>query len=145
MRIAFAVDDRPPRKRGEKSMWARADEAPLVARLRREALKQRTKAGLTTCPRVRSLELTVYAPAGQLERIGDLDSFVSGVCDGLQAAAGRVLPFLHPVFLEPGNEDIHPRIPLLIDNDARLVRIVARKSAAPAGRGIFYHVAVATG
>ena len=142
VRILVEVEGRPPKKHGEKSMWARSDEAPLVARLRSKALEERTKAGLSKCPRVRSLELEVYAPAAQLERVGDLDSFVTGVCDCLQAATGTVLPFLDPVFSEPGNEDIHPRIPLLIENDAQITTIVARKLTAPPGGGITYKVVV---
>jgi hypothetical protein len=142
MRISVEVDGRPPKKHGEKSMWARNDEAPLVARLRRRALEERVKAGLSKCPRVRSLELVVYAPAAKLEGMGDLDSFVTGICDGLQAAMGTVLPFLHPVFSEPGNEDIHPTIPLLIENDAQITTIVARKLPAPAGGGVSYKVVV---
>jgi len=34
MHIEFTVRDIPPKKHGEKSMWAKNDEAPRVASLR---------------------------------------------------------------------------------------------------------------
>lgn len=144
MRIEFEVDGRPPRKHGEKSMWARADEAPLVAKLRTRALEARAKGGLSVCPHVESLELEVYAPRSKLEGVGDLDSFIAGVCDGLQAADRSVIPHLHPVFAEPDNETIHPRHSLLIENDSKITLILARKVPAQPSRGVFYKVAVAT-
>ncbi len=40
MKIEFKVESRPPKKHGEKSMWARDDEAPYIARLRKKALNE---------------------------------------------------------------------------------------------------------
>ena len=142
MRIEFTVKGRPPKKHGEKSMWARDDEAPLIALLREKALEAMLKAGLND--RFRSLvalELTVFTPRSQLESVGDLDSFIAGICDGLQAADSKVLPYLHEIFQEPGREGIDPRHALLIDNDAKVVSIIARKEALDENQEIYYKVA----
>ncbi|MEE9594610.1 MAG: hypothetical protein V3V92_04345, partial [Candidatus Hydrothermarchaeales archaeon] len=105
MRIEFTVNNRPPKKHGEKSMWARDDEAPFVVSLRDKALEARSNVGLDDCFHSRvSLELTVFAPRSRLESMGDLDNFITGICDGLQAADSKVLPYLHEIFKEPGRE-----------------------------------------
>lgn len=143
MRIEFTVKGRPPRKRGEKSMWARDDEAPFVASLREEALEARSKAGLNKCfSSLISLELTVFTPRSRLESIGDLDNFITGICDGLQAADSKVLPFLHQIFQESGKEAIDPRKALLIENDAKVIDIRARKVVLDDDQEVYYTVAL---
>ena len=142
MRIEFAVKGRPPKKHGEKSMWARDDEAPFVVSLREKALEARSKVGLDDCFRsLIALELTVFAPRSRLESVGDLDSFIAGICDGLQAADSKVLPYLHKIFQEPGREGIDPRHALLIDNDAKVVSITGRK-VADEDQEMYYKVAI---
>ena len=143
MRIEFAVKGRPPKKHGEKSMWARGDEAPFVVSLREKALEARLKAGLDDCfHSLLALELTVFVPRSRLESVGDLDSFITGICDGLQAADPKVFPYLHKIFQEPGLEEIDPRYALLIDNDAKIVSITARKVTLDEGQEMHYKVAV---
>ncbi len=136
MRIEFKVMGRPPKKHGEKSMWARSDEAPLVARLRKEALETRLKTGLTEpFYSLVALELQVFVPKPQLESIGDLDSFIAGVCDSLQAADPKV----HP---HPAVEETAPEHTLLIENDAKVVSIMARKIALEENQKVYYKVAI---
>jgi len=143
MRIEFTVKGRPPKKHGEKSMWTRDDEASFVVSLREKALEARSKAGLGDCFRsFVVLELTVFVPQSQLESVGDLDSLITGICDGLQAADSKVLPYLHKIFQEPGREKIDPRNALLIDNDAKVVSITARKEALYKDQEMHYKVAV---
>jgi hypothetical protein len=143
MRIEFTVEGRPPKKHAEKSMWARDDEARFVVRLREKAFEARSKADLGGCfSSLVSLELTVFAPKSRLESMGDLDSFITGICDGLQAADPKVLSHLHKIFQDSEREKIHPRHALLIDNDAKVVSIVARKVALEEGQETYYKVAV---
>ena len=142
MRIEFKVTGRPPKKHGEKSMWARRDEAPFVASLRKEALEARLKAGLNSpFNSLVSLELQVFVPKPQLESIGDLDSFITGVCDSLQPADPKVLPYLDEA-LRGLKEEAHPRHALLITNDAKVVSIIARKVALQENLGVYYKVAI---
>ena len=69
-----------------------------------------------------SLALVVYLPAPHFEAAGDLDNFISGVCDALQAAPANA--HLHEVFQR---QAVDPRTPLLIDDDKKVVCIAARK------------------
>ncbi|MBA7608775.1 hypothetical protein ES703_15957 [subsurface metagenome] len=143
MRIEFTVTGRPPKKHGEKSMWARSDEAPFVASLRQAAFEARLKARLNTpfhC--LVALELRVFIPEPKLESIGDLDSFITGVCDSLQAADPKVLPYLHKVFQEAMAEEAAPKHALLIENDAKVVSIIAKKVAIEKNQKVYYKVAI---
>ena len=138
MRVEFTVMDIPPKKHGEKSMWALESEARRVASLRRKAFDTRLKTGLTEPFRsLVALELKVLVPKPQLESIGDLDSFIAGVCDSLQAADPGVHP--HPVV-----EDTAPEQALLIENDAKVLSITARKIAVDETQKVHYEVAVET-
>ncbi len=138
MRVEFTVMDTPPKKHGEKSMWALENEARRVASLRRKAFDTRLKTGLTEPFRsLVALELKVLVPKSQLESIGDLDSFIAGVCDSLQAADPSVHP--HPVV-----EDTAPEQALLIENDAKVLSITARKIAVDETQKVHYEVAVET-
>jgi len=61
MRIEFTVKGRPPKKHGEKSMWARKKEAPLLVSLREKALEARSKGSINDClSSLVALELTVF-------------------------------------------------------------------------------------
>lgn len=145
MRVEFSVRGRPPKKHGEKSMWARNDEVPFVISLREKALEARNKHEIKNCFHgLVSLELTVFVPKSQLESVGDLDSFITGVCDGLQAADPKVLPYLHKAFEEPQLNGIDPRHALLIENDSKVVCIIAKKVAVDTDRETRYDVAVET-
>jgi len=137
------VKGRPPKKHGEKSMWARNDEAPFVARLREEALRSKMKLGLDDCFHSWvSLQLIVYVPISELESIGDLDNFITGVCDSLQAADPKVLPYLHKIFRESEVDELDPRYALIIDSDAKVMSVSAEKIALNEGKEVYYKVAV---
>lgn len=146
MHIRFTVNGRPPKKHGEKSMWARDDEAPRIVSLREKALEVRTKLGINDCFRTLvSLELRIFVPKSRLESIGDLDNFITGVCDGLQAADSKVLPYLNRVFSEPRREGIDPKKALVIENDSKVVSILAKKIELDEGKEEYYDVVVETG
>jgi hypothetical protein len=145
MRVRFTVKGRPPKKHGEKSMWARNDEAPRIASLREKALETRTKLGINDCfHSLVSLELRIFVPKSRIESIGDLDNFITGVCDGLQAADSKVLPYLHRIFSEPGREGIDPKKALVIENDSKVVSILAKKIELDEDKEEFYDVVVET-
>ncbi len=140
MRIKFIVNDRPPKKHGEQSMWAQDVEAPRIVSLRKAALEARQEAGADKpFDSLVAMEVHVFMPQAQLESIGDLDSLVAGVCDGLQAADTGVTP--HKVLQElPAEAD--PTQPLLITDDAKIILILARKMAFTESQEFRYEVAV---
>ena len=136
MRVELVVDGRPPRKDGANSMWGQSQtsDAALVAKLREKALEARARMGMEyPFSAWVGLDLTVSLPTGSsLTGVGDLDTFIAGVCDALQAAPHYVLKnqSWHSLFNESGREAIHPRYPILIETDAKVVAIAARKGEA---------------
>ncbi|EGL84191.1 hypothetical protein CathTA2_0251 [Caldalkalibacillus thermarum TA2.A1] len=67
----------------------------------------------------------IYLPQTKIERAGDLDHFITGICDGLRAAHPRVQP--HPVFKTSVNKEIDPFRPLLIEDARKVMAITAWK------------------
>ena len=145
MRLEFAVKGHPPKKHGEKSMWSRKDEAPFVAVLREKALEARTKSGFNDCFQSNiTLELAMFVPQSQIESIGDLDNFITGVCDSLQSAYPSVFPYMHSIFQEPSRKKIDPRYPILFEDDAKIMTITAKKIAIDNDQEMYYKVAIET-
>ena len=142
MRIAFTVNGYPPKKRQDVSMWALDQEVKRVIALRRAALEAKERAGLKDCFRgYVALELTIFIPAMEGASVGDLDNFVSGVCDGLQKADSNVKE-VHRWFEEPGLEGIAPREALLFADDKQVVSIRAEKQTVGGERQAYYVVIV---
>ena len=76
----FEAKGLPPKKDGAKSLWGKPLEAKRLAALRQAALQ-----ALEGHPPLQSdikLTLKLHIPINN-RSIGDLDTFVTGVCDGL--------------------------------------------------------------
>lgn len=84
MKVEFSVQGTlPPKKDGSSSMWGKASEVERVLALRRAAFS-----ALDGRPPLRSkikLSLCVHLPRNGRD-VGDLDNFITGICDGLMAA-----------------------------------------------------------
>ena len=81
-RIEFTVEgDLPPKKDGANSMWNKPSEFRRLVRLRSVALQAMD--GRTPLASDIVLELEIRCGGSD----GDLDNFITGVCDGLQAAS----------------------------------------------------------
>lgn len=129
MRIEFTAEGLPPKKDGANSMWGKTLEVPRIQKLRQAA---RAKFGsVGPLRRNIALELEVHAPEPELARIGDLDTFVTGVCDGLMAAAGD--RWRGHQWLGPEWAGIQPGEAVGIQDDAYVVSIIARKVADSKG------------
>jgi len=131
-RISFTVDGKPPRK----SSWG--EDNDLILKLRQEALKARNREELSECFHGPvKLTLTIFAPnvinlkykqIGDDDPklyVGDLDSFVAGVCESLQPAPTNFDRKISKIF--DGHEDVSPDVAILVDNDCQVVKINARK------------------
>jgi len=120
----------PPKKGGELSMWGKPLEAKRLLPLRRKALEALKSNGPFTGPIRLTLSIhvgdqtLVFRNAGD-NGFGDLDTFVSGVCDGLMAAHPSAKR--DPLFDEPENADIHPRKVIAIPDDQQVMEIAAQK------------------
>ncbi len=54
-----------------------------------------------------------------------MDTFVAGVCESLQPADSKVIPNI----IFHGKEDIHPHKPLILNDDAQVVEVLAKKKS----------------
>lgn len=140
--IEFTVGGRPPRKYRANSLWSDENEAPLILKLRKQALSLLNQHQIV--PNIGSdieLELTVYAPnVNNVEEshryVGDLDAFIAGVCESICSPDKQVRP--HTVF---ENERVSLFIPLIIRNDSQIVSIKAKKEKNEA---TFYRIKITT-
>ena len=123
MKIEFQVEGKPPKKDGANSMWGKNSEAQNIVNLRNAAFRKREETIKEPFHSRVSLELIINAPESELERMGDLDNFITGVCDGLQAADPRAK--MSEVITQ--ESIIDPRIPLLLFTDAKVFEISAKK------------------
>ena len=130
-KVEFKVEGHmPPMKDGAQSMWGKKnnDASRLIA-LRRAADEALRPHGRFTGKVQLTLKVQVKAIENQNPRyLGDLDNFVTGVCDGLMAAHPNMLAkYLHDLFLRPENSDVHPKIAIAYKDDSQVTRIVAEK------------------
>jgi hypothetical protein len=131
------VEGVPPKKDGANSMWRKGAELDRLKRLRRGALERFKGAPAPAAASV-SIHLRVLAPASS----GDLDNFVAGVCDGLQAAHPLVRRWIDPAAWEDVPSAARPDRPVAFENDASINRITAER-VDPGGDGPSYEVIVA--
>jgi len=125
-RVEFKVKgDLPPKKDGAKSMWAKRAEIPRLIALRLAALK--AMAGRPPFRSSIELELELHCSVLPGRRIGDLDTFITGVCDGLMAAVPQFEKDQRWEAKELA--DIHPSKIVAIEDDSAIVLITARKMA----------------
>ena len=123
MKIEFQVEGKPPKKDGANSMWGKNSEAKNIVNLRNAAFRKREETIKEPFYSRVSLELIINAPESELERMGDLDNFITGVCDGLQAADPRAK--MNEIIVQ--DSFIDPRLPLLLFTDAKVFEISAKK------------------
>jgi hypothetical protein len=123
--IKFHVEGLPPKKNGANSMWGSPLESERLVKLRKAALT-----AMKGRPPLKSdirLTVTVCVGAKNDRSVGDLDTFVTGVCDGLMRCAPRSKRYLE-VWGKIENHDIRPDIPIAIDDDSQVIDIQAIKT-----------------
>ena len=119
----FEVKGLPPKKDGAQSMWGKPLEARRLVELRRATLK----AIEGSSPLQSNIRLTLKIHVGPTNdrRTGDLDTFITGVCDGLMAAApgGK----LDSIWDDKKLQHVHPSKTIAIVDDSQVVSIQAEK------------------
>lgn len=121
--MTFTVDGLPPKKDGANSMWGKPVEVDRLIALRRAAHDALQGAG--PMAGLVALRVRIGVPGGKLRSAGDLDNFLTGICDGLQAAHPR--SFLAEAWVALEGSGVHPGQPLVLVNDANVVSITAEK------------------
>jgi len=142
-KISFDVKGKPPKK----SQWG-TEDADLVIKFREKALQARKNKEIPEgFEGLVKLSLVVYAPnISKMEYkqigdddpkkfVGDLDSFVSGICEYLQPAPTNPEIEISPLF--EGKDEVEPKVPLIIKNDSQIIEITAKKIV---DETLHYHV-----
>jgi hypothetical protein len=131
--IKFHVDGLPPKKDGANSMWGKRLEAERLVKLRTAALT--AMEGQPPLKRDVGLTITVCVGAENNRSIGDLDTFITGVCDGLMKAAARCRPL--PDVWDKVEEAIRPDKSIAIEDDCQVISIQAVKVKDATGRQFY--------
>ena len=124
MKTKFKVTgDLPPKKDGALSMWSKPLDSRRLEKLRTAA----ARAFKGKPPLTKNIRLNLIVNVGMTndQSTGDLDNFVTGVCDGLMAANPRTK--LNELWNQPSLADIHPSKAVGIIDDAQVVLIKAHK------------------
>jgi len=131
-RIGFEVTgELPPKKDGANSMWSKPTEIPRLIELRKAALA--AMAGRPPLRTAISLELEIDLPEPRGQRLGDLDNFVTGVCDGLMAAHRGIA--LAARWKQVDCVEILPTRAIAIEDDDAVIQIHAQKRTGAARPG----------
>ena len=126
MSYQFEVKGLPPKKDGANSMWGKKLESERLVALRQAALK-----AFSGQPLLQSnikLTLKIHIPVNN-RSIGDLDTFVTGVCDGLMKRDPRSKLY-EETWSNPEYRDVHPDIRIAIVDDSHVINIRAEKVIA---------------
>ena len=135
-KIKFWVRDAlPPKKDGAESMWNKPTEAARLVQLRLAA-SESMKGSQPFGKNVR-LSIEVFLEDPESKTAGDLDSYITGVCDGLMSAHPKAK--LDTIWNLPELAHIHPRKTIGLEDDSAVISIYADK--IPAHRsGLKYRV-----
>ncbi len=135
--VTFEILGLPPKKDGANSMWSNYIEIPRLIALRYEA----HKAMGHTKPFVKNIQLHVQLYLTKNDHtVGDLDTFVAGICDGLMAAHGGANQ-LHEKWKKE-IDAIQPDKTIAIEDDSQVMSIQAFKQILPAGGKDRYSVTI---
>ena len=143
-KICFKVKgELPPKKDGANSMWGKrtCTEPKRLIALRRKAFEDlRSKPDFVDgepyfkkTEAVR-LELSIQVASWREDQSGengsgDLDNFVTGVCDGLMRAHPRAK--INPLFRKRENSDVDPAKVIAFDDDSQVTQISAKRRFGP--------------
>ena len=114
------IEGKPPKKDGASSMWSKDSEVKRLIALRERAYEFYKKGKVLN----NNIKLTLKVHLKKNgRRVGDLDNFIAGICDGLMFAHDNKELKISRNF----PEHIHPRKFRLIEDDYLIVKIIAEK------------------
>jgi hypothetical protein len=134
MLLQFKVEGLPPKKDGANSMWQKPSEIPRLKALRLVAIAAMQGNIVWESERL-ILRLRISAHI----RDGDLDNFITGVCDGLMGAHANIPRPLQAWLDVP--DAIHPRHAIVFRDDSLITQIIAQRIEPIAGER-FYEVEI---
>ncbi len=123
MEYILEIDGLPPKKDGANSMWNKdkgeINEVNKLIKLRNEALSKLKGKVIESNLK---LTLKVYLKKNNKTK-GDLDNFLTGICDGLMVAHKGAK--ISPKF--KGLDKINPEEVRFIVDDFKIIEIIAKK------------------
>lgn len=117
------IEGLPPKKDGAKSMWGKDVEFARLTRLRQaflDALDGQPPLSVNI-----RLTLSVHVGPVNTPQTGDLDNFITGICDALQSAKPGCA--LLPDWKAPDCKPVHPSNAIAIVDDSQALGIDAQK------------------
>jgi len=134
VKLSVEVNGVPPKKDGASSMWKKPTE---VQRIRQLRLAVATALAGRTAPQG-SCRLDLEVQAGRAD--GDLDNFITGICDGLQPVHPNTP--IAPDDWEGLPAEALPHYPLALSNDALVDEIRAKRIPPRPGDGLGYRLTI---
>jgi hypothetical protein len=131
--LELLVTGLPPKKDGANSMWRKPSEVPRIKALRLAAINALGHRDRPVPKGEVRLMLRLHAPRSA----GDLDNFITGVCDGLMGCNQRTPVVLGDWADVP--ESARPYRALVYIDDGCVTRIEAER-LPPGSRGIRYEL-----
>jgi hypothetical protein len=122
--IVERIDGFPPMKDGASSMWGKPEQLPRLQRLRQSFIT--ALGGQPSLARNIRLTLRLHVGPVNGRHVGDLDNFITGICDGLQSGKGTWAAWDTREL-----ESVHPRNAVAIVDDSEVVKIDAEKIIGP--------------
>ena len=132
-RVQFTVAGHlPPKKGGVSSMWNKkasgAQKKKLIVLRDAAVAKMKARGYETPLEKDIDIRLTLCVHVRRRkkgENPGDLDNFITGVCDGLTAAKTGTKPDL--AFFDSSDDAHDPSKPIAIEDDSQVREICARR------------------
>ncbi len=145
--IEFVVNGLPPKKDGAISMWSKDGQYDQLVRLRKAAFDAitATHPGQLFYSEI-TLRIEIFMDKEKREkrRHGDLDNFISGICDGLMAESPQDRqPHDHEsLWSEYLGKAIDPANSVAIQDDSAVISISAEKRVKENGEKDHYCIVI---
>lgn len=120
-KVEFIVNDLPPKKDGANSMWRKPAEIPRIISLRLAAWNAIKKFDVPLG--LIHMKLWVHAQPHH----GDLDNFITGICDGLMAAHPLSIKHVQNAVWADLPAPVAPDKHILFEDDAMITKIEAER------------------
>lgn len=137
MKYRFKVQGKPPKKDGANSMWNKDSEIPQLIELRKQAYEVFKEEKKVLSKNI-SLKVEIFLTKNS-QNIGDLDNFITGICDGLMKAHGNAKTEKYD---QEAADEIKSHKFNLIEDDYKITQINAKKNVSPELKSEHYIVEI---
>ncbi|MGC8542131.1 MAG: hypothetical protein ACP5QA_16080 [Phycisphaerae bacterium] len=140
--IEFDVDGLPPKKDGAKSMWGKDEQIKRLLALRKQAVAVMPEDKVFCSDISLCIKIFVAKESLHERHCGDLDNFITGICDGLMAATPKAVRYHRIKWQEHVGKATHLTETIAIDDDSKVTSISATKNAKENNEKDHYHIVI---